>query len=556
MYKHFMKEYLDLGHMEPVRSSESPSQAYYMPHHAVIKESSSTSKIRVVFNATSKSSSGLSLNDILMTGPRIQQELFPVLVKFRCYPVVVTADIMKMFRQILVNEEDRNFQRIFWRDRPSDPIQEFRLNTVTYGTASAPYLATRALYQLAYDEQNNYPLASKAVLQNFFVDDCLVGCSNTEECKNLVNQLLQMLERGGFLLRKWSSNDLSVLENIPQELRNDSEAMKIQDDSSIKVLGINWNPREDYFNFSVSISEMWKLHLSWDEPVSYEIANKWKTFQNDLHLIQQLKIPRFVLIPDVNYIDICAFCDASEKGYCAAIYLRSVSRNLDIKVTLLTSKTRVAPLKVQSLPRLELCAAVLLVNLLKSVLEHLEFPIRKVLAWTDSTVVLSWIFAEPYRWVPFVANRVAKIQNTIPNVRWNHINGKRNPADSGTRGMFPAEFLKCERWFIGPTWLYSQDFEPCPDSEHLSDVDYEGVQIEARPTQIMGDLPSPRVQPSRPFAVTGVDYAGPYSIKSQVGRRTKTFKCYISIFVCFSTKAVHLELVSDLSTSTFLAALK
>ncbi|XP_035209889.1 uncharacterized protein LOC118184337 [Stegodyphus dumicola] len=97
MYKHFMKEYLDLGHMEPVRSSESPSQAYYMPHHAVIKESSSTSKIRVVFNATSKSSSGLSLNDILMTGPRIQQELFPVLVKFRCYPVVVTADIMKMF---------------------------------------------------------------------------------------------------------------------------------------------------------------------------------------------------------------------------------------------------------------------------------------------------------------------------------------------------------------------------------------------------------------------------------------------------------------------------
>ncbi|XP_035213254.1 uncharacterized protein LOC118187155 [Stegodyphus dumicola] len=433
---------------------------------------------------------------------------------------------------------------------------------------------------------------------------------------------------------------------------------------------------------------MWKLHLSWDEPVvSDEIANKWKIFRNDLHLIQQLKIPRFVLIPDVNYIDICAFCDASEKGYCAAIYLRSVSRNLDIKVTLLTSKTRVAPLKVQSLPRLELCAAVLLVNLLKSVLEHLEFPIRKVLAWTDSTVVLSWISAEPYRWVPFVANRVAKIQNTIPNVRWNHINGKRNPADSGTRGMFPAEFLKCERWFIGPTWLYSQDFEPCPDSEHLADVDYEGVRREERKTcisvlscavkendifkrallfknierikrcessrviqltpfldeegvirvggrlknanipenskhpillpkeghvtnlivthyhvnylhasqellistlrmqfwilavrsvvrkiihrcipcirnrgktvtQIMGDLPSPRVQPSRPFAVTGVDYAGPYSIKSQVGRRTKTFKCYVSIFVCFSTKAVHLELVSDLSTSTFLAALK
>ncbi|XP_035207284.1 uncharacterized protein LOC118182105 [Stegodyphus dumicola] len=112
-----------------------------------------------------------------MTGPRIQQELFPVLVKFRCYPVVVTADIMKMFRQILVNEEDRNFQRIFWRDRPSDPIQEFRFNTVTYGTASAPYLATRALYQLAYDEQNNYSLASKAVLQNFFVDDCLVGAA-------------------------------------------------------------------------------------------------------------------------------------------------------------------------------------------------------------------------------------------------------------------------------------------------------------------------------------------------------------------------------------------
>ncbi|XP_035222191.1 uncharacterized protein LOC118195067 [Stegodyphus dumicola] len=404
---------------------------------------------------------------------------------------------------------------------------------------------------------------------------------------------------------------------------------------------------------------MWKLHLSWDEPVSDEIANKWKIFRNDLHLIQQLKIPRFVLIPDVNYIDICAFCDASEKGYCAAIYLRSVSRNLDIKVTLLTSKTRVAPLKVQSLPRLELCAAVLLVNLLKSVLEHLEFPIRKVLAWIDSTAVLSWISAEPYRWVPFIANRVAKIQNTIPNENdifkryssWTKLRRTvtlclrfiyncRNFSENRLRGFlttdelrlatktviknvqesyFPQElsYLKTSRELKGVSSRVIQ-LTPFLDEEgvirvggrlknanipenskhpillpkegHVTNlivthyhVNYLHASQELlistlrmqfwilavrsvvrkiihrcipcirnrgkTVTQIMGDLLSPKVQPSRPFAVTGVDYAGPYSIKSQVGRRTNTFKCYVSIFVCFSTKAVHLELVSDLSTS-------
>ncbi|XP_067129093.1 uncharacterized protein [Centruroides vittatus] len=445
LYKEFMREYIELGHMELVDQSGSSGISYYIPHHPVMKESSTTTKLRVVFNASTKSSSGVSLNDILMVGPRIQQELFPILMRFRTFPIVITADIMKMFRQILINEKDRDFQRVFWRNDASDPIHEYRLVTVTYGTTPAPFLATRTLHQLADDEGDNFPLASKAIIRDFYVDDLLSGAQSTEECQLLVDQLTALMTKGGFVLRKWTSNDPSVLEKIPKELRDSSESVKLQEDNGIKILGINWIPQEDCFRFfipysdeqagytkreilsdlakifdplgwlapcvvyaKILIQELWKCQLSWDEPITAEVEHKWKLFRNELTLLGNLKIPRFVSLPRLNVLDIHAFCDASEKAYCAVVYTRTMSTNCDVKVTLLTSKTKVAPLKVQSLPRLELCAAVLLANLLQTVLKYLDVPIRDIFAWSDSTVVLAWISSESYRWVPFIANRVEK----------------------------------------------------------------------------------------------------------------------------------------------------
>ncbi|GFS66717.1 integrase catalytic domain-containing protein [Trichonephila clavipes] len=117
--------------MGPVPDSEINNiKSLYLPHHGVVRDISCTTKLRVVFDASSKTSSGLSLNDMLMVGPRVQPELFPILIQFRIFSVAICADVDKMFRQIKVHEEDVDWQRILWRDSPTEPIREYRLTTL------------------------------------------------------------------------------------------------------------------------------------------------------------------------------------------------------------------------------------------------------------------------------------------------------------------------------------------------------------------------------------------------------------------------------------------
>jgi len=159
-YCSFMKEYEQLGHMEPVIQQEGNNPCYFLPHHPVYKETSSTTKTRVVFDGSAKTSNGLSLNDILQVGATGQPDLYSIVLRFRTQQVCFTADIVKMYRQIVVHPQDRDLQRILWRYSTDKPIQEYRLTTVTYGTSSAPFLATRCLKKLADDKKQQYPRAA------------------------------------------------------------------------------------------------------------------------------------------------------------------------------------------------------------------------------------------------------------------------------------------------------------------------------------------------------------------------------------------------------------
>jgi hypothetical protein len=156
-YSVFIHEYLALDHMEKVPGSQiETDKCYYMPHHAVIKEHSISTKTRVVFDASAKTTNGISLNDQLMIGPTLQEDLFSILTRFRTYQYVLSSDIAKMFRQILMQGSHRDYQRILWRDDQSKPLEIYRLKTVTYGTACAPFLAVRSLQQLAHENIQNY----------------------------------------------------------------------------------------------------------------------------------------------------------------------------------------------------------------------------------------------------------------------------------------------------------------------------------------------------------------------------------------------------------------
>ncbi|XP_012282941.1 uncharacterized protein LOC105701086 [Orussus abietinus] len=174
-----MEEYQALQHMESVDATRSSDiNSYYMPHHGVIRESSVTKKLRVVFNASQKTAADTSLNECLHTGPALQQDLNSVVMKWRNHQFVCNADIEKMYRQIRIHPEDADLQRIVWRASPSDPMTCYRLTTVMYGTAAAPYLAIRTLQQLAEAEQARFPLGAEALRNDFYVDDALFGADD------------------------------------------------------------------------------------------------------------------------------------------------------------------------------------------------------------------------------------------------------------------------------------------------------------------------------------------------------------------------------------------
>ncbi|XP_054711082.1 uncharacterized protein LOC129220677 [Uloborus diversus] len=389
-------------------------------HHHVINESSSTTKLRVVFNASAKTTSGVSLNDTLMNGPKVQDDLFAILLRFRCHNIAITSDLQKMYRQIEIHDAVRDFQKILWRDDPTKPISTYRLCTVTYGTASACYLATRVLKQLAIDEAARFPKAVDLIMHNFYVDDCLFGAKTQEEAIDLIHELNDLLRRGQFKLHKWCTNNSFVLERLRKSEGLSACSSSTADSKFIKVLGLRWNPTLGDFTF-VEMSL-----LSWDDPVPPELKERWMNYSND---ISQL-----------------------EPAYAAVIYLKS-SDTSSHQVSLLTSKTRVSPLKTISIPRLELCSAVLLVHLLQIVLSSLHIQIDAIHAFTDSTIVLAWLRSEPSRWQIFVTNRVSEIQGILPIQHWRWIPSDQNPADCASRGLLPSELLKFELWWSGPHWL-------------------------------------------------------------------------------------------------------
>ncbi|XP_045451572.1 uncharacterized protein LOC123660559 [Melitaea cinxia] len=173
-YKQFINEYINLGHMHLITKANM-TPLYYMPHHAIERPDSITTSLRVVFNASGKTTSGVSLNDVLYRGPNLQQELLILVLKWRQYKYAFTADLEKMFRQIILHPDDQRYQCIVWRDNSNQPLNRYQLNTVTYGTKSAPFLAMMTLKQLAIDERHRFPTAAKALEQHFYMDDALCG---------------------------------------------------------------------------------------------------------------------------------------------------------------------------------------------------------------------------------------------------------------------------------------------------------------------------------------------------------------------------------------------
>ncbi len=509
-YCAFMAEYLASNHMEPVLNPTE--NGYFMPHRHVLRPDSTTTSLRVVFNASSKGKGCLSLNDALMIGPSIQRHLFDILVSMRSYTIVFCADIAKMYRMVWVHPEDRSMQKILWRDNPQQPISEYQLKTVTYGTAPASFLATKCLQVLANSISSTHPVASNHIINSFYMDDLICGADTLGEAIELQQVIHSTLADAGFLLRKYASNSTALIDQIPEELLASSLSHTLDSSPVIFVLGITWIPTEEQFRVKTTIEllpdnlvitkrkmlsyasrifdplgfvdpvtitgkliiqRLWSEGSAWDNPANRTIAQEFRNYYRDLEKLSSFTIPRFYFHKSKRYqsCQLIGFADASDKAYCAAVYMRSTLPNGKVICTLVASRTRVAPLKPVSVPRLELQAAVLLATLIDRVAQNLHIDHSNVHCFSDSTVVLCWLSKPSNSWKSYVANRVAKIISLVAFSNWFYVPTDENPADLATRGISVENFYKNTMWVQGPDFLYAENpfstVIPSPDT-HLA----------------------------------------------------------------------------------------
>lgn len=530
-YKEFMREYEALGHMSKIKEDRREEDGYYTPHHGVF----SSNKFRIVFNASATTTSGISLNEAQMVGAKLQRDIFDILVDFRKGKYGYTGDIEKMYRQILVDERDRKYQKIIWRANEEEPLGVYELNTVTYGHAAAPHCAIRAMNQCAVDNAKRWPHGARVIQHNFYVDDLILSCNTREEMLELKQEVVSLLAMGKMKLVKERSN----LEGN----RGDQEK-RLEFHETKPVLGLLWDINEDNFCFrtneeessgkiwtkreilskigrifdplglvtpitligKIVLQELWRMKRGWDEPVTGSLLQEWEGFLSDLPMVNGVKVPRWIGKKPQGQIQFHGFCDASTKGYGAAVYVRVKDEAGDVRIHLLAAKSKVAPLKEVTIPRLELCSAKLLTDLMARLIACFDQnQIEEIHCWSDSQISLYWIYGSQQgqdALKVFVATRVAKIRKWSEEwrARWHWVSGKENPADLASRGVLPSTLLKSNIWWTGPDWLRTEDW---PVNDSMFQISEKGkylAQVEMKNVQHVGITASEAITSATNYA--------------------------------------------------------
>ncbi|XP_043088736.1 LOW QUALITY PROTEIN: uncharacterized protein LOC122334940 [Puntigrus tetrazona] len=404
-----------------------------------------------------------------------------------------------------------------------------------------------------------------------------------------------------------------------------------------RALGIHWHVDSDNFRFSVDLKdqpatrrgllstvaslydplgfiapfllsgklvlqEMCRNGTGWDDPLPKELQSSWEHWKADLVNLEKICISRCYVPANFGKVvkrELHHFSDTSNSGYGQCTYLRSISEEGNIHCALVIGKSRVAPIKVQTIPRLELTAAVISVAMSNMLKQELDYADIEEHFWTDSQVVLGYINNEARRFHTFVANRVQKIHLSTTPQQWKYVPTNENPADHASRGLNTNEILT-SNWLTGPDFLWKKDKPPVANidialtigdpevrqaqtlSSHTTEVclsdrlsklsSWSGVvqavarlirrAKETNPTVTEaqktnrrtknGQSPTRRTNPSPPFTYCGMDCFGPFITKQ--GRREN--KRYSLIFTCFSSRAIHIEMLDNMSTDAFINGLR
>ncbi|KAJ8036637.1 hypothetical protein HOLleu_20672 [Holothuria leucospilota] len=498
---------------------------HYISHHAVIRPEKRSTPVRIVFNSSAVFQ-GHCLNDYWLKGPDLLNNLFGVILRFREHKVATCGDISKMYHRILIPETDQHVHRYLWRDMQIDRTPEVFVKTVlTFGDRPAPAMAQVALLKTAKEGEQQHPRAAQALRHNTYMDDICLSNPTIEDAAEITHGIDEVLKGGGFKVKEWlSSQPLGERSEVSKEnVKSFTDETKVE-----KVLGVVWDHENDKFSYKVNLKKsllvqnsesgelqrltkrkilsqvaqifdpvgfasafvirakiglqhLWQKGLDWDSELSERDEEKWRHLFKEMENLNALKFER--CLTPVNGRDpiLCIFSDASEFAFGTCAYIRWQVSNDSYDVRFLTAKSRVAPLKRLTIPRLELQGAVLAARLSCTILEELTLKPVKVMFMIDSTIVLGWIQSNARGFKPFVSARVGEIQTVTDPSQWFYVPSEHNIADDVSRGI-SVEQLK-GRWECGPEFLHTPEEEwPLANRPNLLSVEAEG-ECERRNTQ-------------------------------------------------------------------------
>ncbi|XP_057662513.1 uncharacterized protein LOC130897595 [Diorhabda carinulata] len=478
---------------------------HYLPHRAVVKEASTT-RIRPVFDASSKEKGKPSLNMCLEKGESYVELIPSILLRFRLNAIGVIPDIGKAFLQISVSEKDRDSLRFLWKDEVGE-MKIYRHRRVVFGVTSSPYLLGAVIdHHLSKCEEK---VASKEVPYErsvisqlrkcLYVDNCVTSVDDEKELLSFMSQAREIFMKACFDLRGWEWSDPDCAAH-----------------TSFPVLGLLWDKKEDILRLNppkplesdaitrqtvmsaahrifdplgvcapailiprLLVQESWGEAGNWDTPFNEQSQATFRKWMSQADVLNQIEVPRWLKLT-VGNVSLHTFCDASQVAYATISFLRVETDNT-VSVIMVGAKVRVAPVKRPTIPRLELLAATIGARMASSIVK--EIGDVECHFWSDSSTALCWIKKEE-PWGVFVFNRVKEIRSLTDPDTWKHVPGVMNPADLPSRGCFPEELLD-SKWWEGPRWLYG------PRSEWPNcDVppDENEVQMERRKTPLISAL--------------------------------------------------------------------
>lgn len=486
--------------------SETPiTSVWYLPLNVVINPRK-PDKIRLVWDAAA-TVAGISLNSELLKGPDMLVPLPKVVCCFREGPVALGGDIQEMYHQLKIRADDKQAQRFLFQSKDSGAPQIYVMDVATFGATCSPCSAQFVKNINAEQFSDEYPQATSAIVKQHYVDDYYDSVDSVEEAIQRAREVKYIHAKGGFHIRNWVSNSAAFLEALGE--RSGEEVVHFNRDKGSnceRVLGIVWNPVEDVFSFSTAskaefvkvldgeeyptkrmvlsfvmaqfdpiglltpvtvrgkmlVQDLWRTGCDWDEKIDEIAAHKWMRWISLMRSIGSFKLPRSYFgnakSCEIKDLQLHIFTDASETAYGCVAYFRAVVRG-EVRCALVMSRSKVAPLKQISIPRLVLMAAVLGARLARTVRESHNFVVDRVVYWTDANVVLSWIRSDQRRYKQFVGFRVGEILSLTKLTDWRWVPTRFNVADQLTKWGKDPEMHPESSWVCGPAFIYKSEHE-------------------------------------------------------------------------------------------------